>query len=475
MEDAYLQFLEDGKMDYKKYQYDGVKWMVDNETKIGNEYHGGIIADEMGLGKTIIVLGACVLNKCVRTLIIVPPILISQWRNQILRATGVVPLVWHGEFKKRITYEELYNAQFVLTSYGAITLTKKQLLNKEETLLHKVEWNRVVFDEAHHLRNMKTSRFRSAKQLISPIRWLVTGTPIQNKKSDFYALCSLANISASIYANTETLLQHARNFILKRTKRSVGIDMVSVVASTNIVSWRNINEKKLFDTVHNDLYISRVVNENGEVLNRCINIKNPQDTLSTILRARQACIYPKLLMGHFINEKKNDNNQINLTNENIDASAFQGSSKIDSVVSSVLSQKDNGCGKLIFCHFRAEMDEIHRRLTANGMRVALIDGRISAKKRSKILDDNMEGLILQIQTGCEGLNLQDGYSEVYFVSPHWNPAVQEQAIARCHRLGQTKTVFVREFEMEGSSRCAITVEKYMEFVKEFKRSIACKL
>jgi SNF2 family DNA or RNA helicase len=468
MEDAYLMFLENGKMDYKKYQYEGVKWMVDNETKLDGEYRGGIIADEMGLGKTIIVLGACVLNKCDRTLVIVPPILISQWRDQILRATGVNALIWHGEIKKCATYEELYNARFVLTSYGAITLTKKQVLSKEETLLHKVEWSRVVFDEAHHLRNMKTTRFRSAKRLISPIRWLVTGTPIQNKKSDFHALCSLANIPASIYANTETLVQHASSFILKRTKRGVGIDLVDVVASTNIVSWRNLAEKNLFDTVHNDLYISRVVNENGEVTNRCVNIKNPQATLSSILRARQACIYPKLLMDHFIDIDNDINKNENL---NIDASAFQGSSKLDSVVSSVLSQKDNGCGKLIFCHFRAEMDEIHRRLTATGMRVALIDGRISAKKRSKILEDGMEALILQIQTGCEGLNLQHGYSEVYFVSPHWNPAVQEQAIARCHRLGQTKTVFVREFEMEGSSRCAITVEKYMEFVKEFKKSI----
>jgi hypothetical protein len=123
-------------------------------------------------------------------------------------------------------------------------------------------------------------------------------------------------------------------------------------------------------------------------------------------------------------------------------------SKLDAVIGAVLKNKDNGNGKLIFCHFREEIVEITKRLIAGGFQnVIAIDGTVSKAKRKSILKQKYDVLILQIQTGCEGLNLQENYSEIYFTSPHWNPAVEEQAIARCHRIGQAKTVLVNRFEM----------------------------
>jgi len=117
-------------------------------------------------------------------------------------------------------------------------------------------------------------------------------------------------------------------------------------------------------------------------------------------------------------------------------------------------------------------------LRAGGMtQVATFDGRTSGGKRFDILNDKNEALILQIQTGCEGLNLQENYSEIYFISPHWNPAVEDQAIARCHRIGQTKPVIVQRFEMcsfapneaEEETR---TVDNYVVAVQDIKRNIA---
>jgi SNF2 family DNA or RNA helicase len=111
-------------------------------------------------------------------------------------------------------------------------------------------------------------------------------------------------------------------------------------------------------------------------------------------------------------------------------------------------------------------------------KVTTFDGRTSHNKRFDILNDKNEALILQIQTGCEGLNLQENYSEIYFISPHWNPAVEDQAIARCHRIGQTKPVFVQRFEMcnflkeENQEVDTITVDNYVGEVQKNKRIIA---
>jgi non-specific serine/threonine protein kinase len=151
---------------------------------------------------------------------------------------------------------------------------------------------------------------------------------------------------------------------------------------------------------------------------------------------------------------------------------------LDAAVDKILERKGNGCGKLIFCHFREEIDEVATRLKAGGMtNVVCFDGRTSKGKRTDILSNKNEALILQIQTGCEGLNLQENYSEIYFISPHWNPAVEDQAIARCHRIGQTKEVSVTRFEMGNFIKDADqevetrTVDNYVSSVQDFKRKI----
>jgi SNF2 family DNA or RNA helicase len=274
-------------------------------------------------------------------------------------------------------------------------------------------------------------------------------------------------LSASFYTKTENLPLLAKLYILKRTKKQVGIQIPDAVIDKNIVEWKNKREKDLSEEIHSALGFSNISFKGKN--NDLVRMLGDKGVLPLLLRARQSCILPKLLapvvaqlvkygiIGGIDNYKE----------------ALQCSSKLDSVVCKILENKDNGNGKIVFCHFREEIDMIAQRLREGGIgKIAIFDGRFKGRD---ILNDKNDVLILQIQTGCEGLNLQENYNEIYFVSPHWNPAVEEQAIARCHRIGQKKIVVVNRFEMDGFIKDTKNVDNYVGGVQDYKKMIVSEI
>jgi SNF2 family DNA or RNA helicase len=491
--EKFTEYLNYSKMDHKDYQRAGVEWCLKNELRqdpIVN-IRGGFIADEMGLGKTIIMIGLMISNFKIKTLVVLPPILIDTWYTQILKTTGHKALIYHGENKKKITAEQLNSACVVISSYGGITVTKKQLKQQKLTPIHDIKWSRIIFDEAHHMRNKKTIVYLSAKLLKSEIRWLVSGTPIQNKKTDFYNLCSILGMPANFYKDSENMETISSNFILKRTKKQVGIQLPEISSFNNLVKWQNKKEMELSEEIHSSLSFSRVIrsrkksqdeeddddDDDDEINIDKISNNNSDVILMLMMRARQSCILPQMM-------KKNLRELVRIgviSSYDYYKEALNYSSKINYVIQNILSRKDNQRGKLIFCHYRDEIDEIARRLKDGGMtKIATLDGRICKSKRNDILNEKNNALILQIQTGCEGLNLQENYSEIYFVSPCWNPAVEDQAIARCHRIGQKNPVTVFKFQMsnfnkdenENEEATTQTIDEYVNSVQELKREIS---
>jgi SNF2 family DNA or RNA helicase len=198
-------------------------------------------------------------------------------------------------------------------------------------------------------------------------------------------------------------------------------------------------------------------------------------------KARQVCIHPPILhqtIKHFemlYKRQPADANTIDL------AELYVSESKINALVKTLLERKDNGCGKIVFCHYYAEIDIIEKRLLliAKEKKVIKFDGRVPHSQRHKLLSEPCDILLAQIKMCREGLNLQDNYSEVYFTSPDFNPATEDQAIARCWRIGQTKAVNVFRYAMASEAIPSVAtvynLDSYSIKLQNKKREIIAKM
>lgn len=492
-------WIERVGLDKKEYQHEGVKWMIEKEqceTPITGT-NGGIIADEMGLGKTIQMLGLIYSNFVERTLIIVPLTLLTQWENEILRLFGHKVCIYYGVKKdsKENIERMSNNAPIVLTTYGSLVGRKKdgekEKEEKKESNLHNIYWNRIIFDEGHKLRNKNNKVTLNALKLKGKCKWIVTGTPIQNKKSDFYTLCDIIGLPKEFYSDEKNLLSLSKNFILYRKKKDVGIELPDLRIHDINVEWENKEEKILAENLHSNLTFANV-NVDVKNVNRIVSMMNNKSILASMIRAKQSCILPSLMSKKIDEviceiekkqEERSGNNEITRKEKENLYNFMSSSSKLNAVIKTILERKENKRRKIIFCHFKREIDILEERLSSKGLKCNHIDGRISNIKRREILEDEkIDVLILQINSCSDGLNLQQ-YSEVYFVSPHWNPCVEDQAIARTHRIGQNQDVDIFRYCMssfnnnndDNDENETMNIEEYCRLIQENKRKLSNNL
>ena len=483
---------------------------------------GGIIADEMGLGKTIVMMGLILANLAAfrRTLIVVPVALIAQWVAQIKRTiidTGVKPdlvvAVYHGVTGKRrvvlsgdgggggggdgsvvwcrtppkrggggVGGARARAIDIVITTYGCVAMeepasesvSKKTPLNVVRNVvvvpkttptlsLLTFRADRVIFDEAHHLRNKNSRIFKGAMRVVAatkrPSVWIVTGTPIQNKISDLKSLCYVLGFSVGDLISEEKRRAIRDKYVLRRTKVSVGMvaDAAEgaaddVTCAPRLQSLKHYKSQVPWSS-ENELALSR------EIHQRARFTTDRAERLKLYTRMRQMCVWPALVSSWSSNTKRGDK-EVELIEDThgFDMDEFKVAiskqSKLDRVVATMMAEAAGGLGRksIVFCHYRREMTQLRDMLLRSGVVVggeddiAIIDGTVGPRERSRIFAAAPTVLILQIRTCSEGLNLQS-YSDVYFISPHWNPCVEDQAIARCYRMGQTNGVRVFRFYM----------------------------
>ena len=468
----YAKWLKLANLDSKDYQKEALIWCLKREK---SEIAGGILADEMGLGKTFVMMGLIAADPK-QTLIVVPPALLSQWTEALTKNLHP-PFVFHGPKKREKDFK-----------FSPIILTTYNLTEYPEIKKH--DWERIIYDEAHHLRNQKSKKYKGALALKAKISWLVTGTPIQNRTADLYSLCNILKVPKSL-RSVETI---CKNFCLRRRKEDVGLKLPELEIHNVFPEWQTAREKECALDIHSLVELTRVTGRN---MNRIIQGlgRVTRYVFPAILRARQMCISPELIQNGI--QKYIDEGILDESWEN--AISSLSTSKLDAVTSTIL-KRDNGRSKLVFCHFRKEIDDLAKRL--KHLRVGIIDGRTGKKERQNILTSSKnftedlcnkitdklvpnrgsnfifknvssylgyDIVLLQVQTCCEGLNLQQ-FKEIYFTTPHWNPAVEDQAIARCYRQGQKHKVDVFKFFMKfDGNKC--TMDEYCQKVQILKREL----
>jgi superfamily II DNA or RNA helicase len=426
---------------------------------------GGILADEMGLGKTMVALALMQYRAKRNQLIVVPKVLLAQWRDIIRERLGHNPLVMHGSGVHKRTAEEVAAAPIVLTTYGMIT--RRSRPTATYLLLSEQPWGRVVFDEAHHMRNRKTA-FLGARALTAEHVWLLTGTPIQNSRLDLVAYWELLGVSRTVFALPGAEQTLINQHIMRRTKASLGLDMVEPEVTVRRSQWMDNDELDISDQFHSTL--ACFGNTRTQPVRQGVRVFGAQ-VLAAMVRCRQSCVNANLYLPEL---RSWEGQRRTAGDEQPPLPEMTTGSKLEDVLSHIAdryAEEAQGAGpirkRLVFCHYLGAMEYLASGLEREGMRVGQISGKTAVGERLRLAKGLVDVLILQIRTGCEGLNLQ-AYSDVYLVTPHWNPAVEQQAIGRCHRMGQEQQVRVFRFIMEGTGDAGVSLDEYCQATQDRK-------
>ena len=435
----------------KPYQEKGLRWLQDlYELRLG-----GILADDMGLGKTLQALAFLDSlqdqDDLGKALVLVPTSLVYNWISEAKKFTPNLKFINFNSKEKPQIEHELKNNEhvIVISTYGLFT--------EHEDFFQEFNWNIHIFDEAQNLKNIVTKRTTAARRLDANFKLCLTGTPLENHLGEFYSLLDLCVPGSlgtyedfkKVYVNPYNIDREdirflklkARPLVLRRTKKEILTELPEKTISIIKIPFTD-EQKKIYRDVAlswNEK-VKASIEEVGEAKSQMI-------MLTALLRLRQVCSDPSALPG--VNYKESPP-KIQLLSDTLES----------------ITEADENA--IVFTQFIHSLEKIIQNLTAKGIKVFTMDGRSSKNKREEILrgfEEYEKGavLVMTLKTGGVGLNLTKA-SYVFHLEPWWNPAVENQATDRVHRLGQKKAVQVYRYIMEES------VEEKIEKLKERKSS-----
>ena len=461
---VYLEKKNFGLYDYQK---DFIKWGLDMEMK---RKMGGLLCDEPGLGKTVQTCALMYGNPQRKTLIIVPGAVIHQWIDTINKILPNLRIYLHRGRNRARTYSELCSKCFDV----AITTLDMVYSRKKEnflTVLHSMYWDRIVIDEIHYIRNSSSKKAKGSHALRGTLKWGLTGTPIQNSIKDLKSLYKFIGLPSRFMTNVG--LKEANLIYMKRRTKAMlkGVnkrfEIPKLQQKTHAVGFLTKGERNVYSRVKDDVTL-----EYEELMS--MDMESNQKMMlmfELLLRLRQVSIHPQIAINGF--ERKHKRKYKKYTGR---------SSKIEAMLGIMKTKIENeNC--LVFCHFREEMDIIEKRLEEEGIISKRYDGSMSLEKRNESIrsfvdpkdidplnKDIPKVLLIQINAGGVGINLQM-FSQVFIISPNWNPSNEIQAIARAHRIGQTRKVTVHRFTLFDVEEEFNTIDERIVGIQVSKRGI----
>jgi non-specific serine/threonine protein kinase len=434
----------------RPYQRDGYDWL----TFLYEHRFGACLADDMGLGKTLqaISLLAGLREGTVRAragadgrphLIVVPPSLLFNWEQEIRRFYPGIRVLMYSGLERTAAFD---GCDAVITTYGTV--------RRDIETLKDIPFHVIIFDEAQAVKNVHADQTAAVRRLTGAFKLTMTGTPLENHLGEYWSVIDLALpgllgeydefrplIKGEASPALETVINRTRPFVLRRTKDQVLKDLPPKV-ETDIYLELTEDQKALYQ---------RTVEQVRTTINDAYGTKTDAQAkiiaLTAILKLRQICVSPRLV-----------------------APAMNGGSpKVEFLVQKVQELRDEGHSALVFSQFTSFLDIVEKGLAGESIPFLRLDGSTPVAARKKLVKEFQSSagpslFLLSLKAGGQGLNLTKA-TYVFHLDPWWNPAVEDQASDRTHRIGQKRQVTITRILMRH------TIEEKMMELKARKRQL----
>ena len=433
------------------YQEDGFNWL----NRLAKWGVGACLADDMGLGKTVQAL-AQILSMAAKgpSLVVAPTSVCLNWESETLKFAPTLQVVMFGGGQREECLKGLKPFDLVICSYG--------LLQQEGELLAAVGWQAIVLDEAQAIKNMATKRSQAAMELRGAFKMVATGTPIENHLGELWnvfrfinpgLLGSLKQFNVKFAAPIEKtqdkkararLKKLIQPFILRRTKNQVLEELPSRTEITVKVEMGE-EEASLYEALRRSALetlagIGKVEGKGAQHLK----------ILAEIMRLRRACCNPRLILPD----------------------SAVPSAKLAAFAEIIAELQENRHKALVFSQFVGHLEIIRQFVEKAGIPYQYLDGSTPPKERKKRVDAFQAGsgelFLISLKAGGVGLNLTAA-DYVIHMDPWWNPAVEDQASDRAHRIGQKRPVTIYRLVTKG------TIEEKIVGLHLQKRGLADSL
>ncbi|WP_455487360.1 SNF2-related protein, partial [Clostridium sp.] len=422
----------------RNYQVEGFNWL----NEIANLKVGGILADEMGLGKTIQIIAFLLSQKGKKSIVITPTSLIYNWRDEFNKfAPSLKVRIIHGDKKNRVVMMEK-DFDVIVTTYG--------LIKNDYEYYKEKEFDFCIIDEAQNIKNSKAQNTKYVKAIKAGCRIALSGTPMENNLMELWSIFDYIMpgyllseekfkekyLKEDMYDELKELI---KPFILRRLKKDVIDELPNKIEKKFMVEMEE-NQKAVYQS-----YIKEVRQKlySGE--------DNKITVFSYLTKLRQLCLDPSLILDDYVGRSAKIEAALNIVNM-----AIVENRKV-----------------LIFSQFTSVLQKLGSELSEKNIGYLYLDGSIKANKRVEMVkefneSEDLKIFLISLKAGGTGLNLTSSDLVLHF-DPWWNPAIEDQATDRAHRIGQQNIVEVIKLIAKDS------VEENIIRLQEDKRELINKV